>query len=53
MTKSSQLTIRLTASQNEALKALAAKCGRGVSNFLIWKLGLDKKQNWKNQQDSE
>lgn len=40
--KTASLTIRLTASQKEALQALAAKEGRGVSNYLIWKLGLDK-----------
>lgn len=47
MTKTSTINLRLTASQKEALQALAAAENRGVSNYLIWKLGLDKTKETK------
>lgn len=40
--KTSSINLRLTASQKEALQALAAAEGRGVSNYLIHKLKLGK-----------
>ena len=45
--KSETINLRITASQKEALQALAAAEGRGVSNYLIWKLGLDKTKETK------
>lgn len=43
MPKTAQLTIRLTASQKEALSARAIADGRGIASYIIHKLRLGSK----------
>ena len=42
-TKSSQLVMRLTASQKETLRSLANDAGMSMANYIITKLKLDEK----------
>lgn len=41
--KTESLTIRLTASQKEALQVLAKAESRGIASLIIYRLNLDKR----------